>query len=374
MPSAYINRTDRRSSDGRSTVRYRVLYRIGGRGYRLLHGGSFETLREAKARRDWIAGELAAMRIPDLELLERRVDVVLLRDLAGRWRESRIGVSEGTAKTYDVNLGRILDVLGDRDVAAIEPADVAELVARLDADGLARESIRKTLSTLALVFDFGGRKGERNPARDRDSVQLPYEQREELAPPSAEHVEAVWRLLPTRYRLPLLVLDATGMRVGELEALTWGDVDEGNGRWRVTAAASKTRRPRWVQVPELVFRSVLELCPRDDRVAERRVFQGTTSERLRTAIGRACTASGVPAFSPHDLRHRRISLLHAQHVSWARIGELVGQRNLAVTANTYTHVLVDEAELDFARLLESGPGGDAPVIHAAVRTAGKALS
>ena len=59
----------------------------------------------------------------------------------------------------------------------------------------------------------------------------------------------------------------------------------------------------------------------------------------------------VPTFSPHDLRHRRISLLHLGGVPWARIGEHVGQRNLAVTANTYTHVLVDEAELDYASLL-----------------------
>jgi integrase len=27
------------------------------------------------------------------------------------------------------------------------------------------------------------------------------------------------------------VLDATGMRIGELEALTWGDVDEPRQRW-----------------------------------------------------------------------------------------------------------------------------------------------
>ena len=36
---------------------------------------------------------------------------------------------------------------------------------------------------------------------------------------------------------------------------------------------------------------------------------------------------------------------------WARIGEFVGQRNLAVTANTYTHVLFDEAEVDYGALL-----------------------
>lgn len=68
-------------------------------------------------------------------------------------------------------------------------------------------------------------------------------------------------------------------------------------------------------------------------------------------MAKACKAAGIPLFSPHDLRHRRISLLHLRGVPWARIGEQVGQRNLAVTANTYTHVLTDETELDYARLL-----------------------
>jgi hypothetical protein len=35
-------------------------------------------------------------------------------------------------------------------------------------------------------------------------------------------------------------------------------------------------------------------------------------------------------------------------------GEAVGQRDLAVTANTYTHVLVDERELDYPALLAEG--------------------
>jgi integrase len=81
------------------------------------------------------------------------------------------------------------------------------------------------------------------------------------------------------------------------------------------------------------------------------VFQGVTADRLRTAISRACVAAGIPVFSPHDLRHRRISLLHLGGVPWARIGEHVGQRNLAVTANTYSHVLTDERELDYEGML-----------------------
>jgi integrase len=100
----------------------------------------------------------------------------------------------------------------------------------------------------------------------------------------------------------------------------------------------------------VLFQAVTDLVPRQDPTPERRVFQGFGGDRFRTAIARACTAVGVPVFSPHDLRHRRISLLYLSGVPWARIGENVGQRNFAVTANTYTHVLIDEAELDYAAL------------------------
>ena len=103
--------------------------------------------------------------------------------------------------------------------------------------------------------------------------------------------------------------------------------------------------------PPLLLDAVLALCARDDRHPARRVFEGVTSERLRTALTRACTAAGVPAFSPHDLRHRRVSLLHLGGMPWARIGELVGHDDLVTTARTYTHVVVDERELDYAELL-----------------------
>ena len=104
-------------------------------------------------------------------------------------------------------------------------------------------------------------------------------------------------------------------------------------------------------MPPELFHAVCALVPRDDRVPERRVLQGFGGDRFRTAITRACTAAAVPAFSPHDLRHRRISLLHLSGVPWARIGKHVAQRSLRVTADTYSHVLVDERELDYAAML-----------------------
>jgi len=82
------------------------------------------------------------------------------------------------------------------------------------------------------------------------------------------------------------------------------------------------------------------------------LFAGSGADALRTSIAKACKAAGIPLFSPHDLRHRRISLLHLRGMPRARIAEFVGQKDLTVAANTYTHVLVDEAELDYRELLK----------------------
>ena len=75
------------------------------------------------------------------------------------------------------------------------------------------------------------------------------------------------------------------------------------------------------------------------------------ADALRTSIAKAWAAA-VPLWSPHDLRHRRISLLHLRGTPWARIGDFVGQPSLSVTADVYSHILTDETELDYAALLE----------------------
>lgn len=90
-------------------------------------------------------------------------------------------------------------------------------------------------------------------------------------------------------------------------------------------------------MPADLFRIIVGRLPaHEDRDPEAPLFPIGSTDRLRMAISRACRDAGVPTFSPHDLRHRRISLLHHQGKSWAEIGARVGQRNLSTTADTYT--------------------------------------
>jgi integrase len=329
--------------------RYRVEYRLGGRESRIRYGGSFTTLRLAKIRKAYLVGELAALRVPELEALAEQPSAPTFAEAAKRWQASRVDVADATAVQHRTALNRALPLLGARRVTEITSQDVAGLVAALHAAGKARGSIRKTRTVVAMVLDH--ERIVSNPARDA-SVKLPREEPEEVQPPSAADVETVFRRLPTIHRLPLLFLDWSGARVAAIDLTKVGDYDESRRRVRLRAATTKTRRALWVELHPVLADALEATLPhRRFRDPDARLFADSGADALRTAIAKACKAEGIPLFSPHDLRHRRISLLHLRGMPWARIGELVGQRNLAVTANTYSHVLIDETELDYARLL-----------------------
>jgi integrase len=350
MASAWIERRQTNAGEPRYVVRYRR----GGRESRPRYAGSFRLHREARTRRDWVAGELAAMRVPELAFEEAATAVPTLAEAAARWQASRLDVAEATRVQHRTALGRALPVLGSRSMDDLAAQDVAALVTHLAEAGKARESIRKTVTALAMVFDHAGIAP--NPARDRTLVKLPREEPEEFTPPTAAHVAAVYRLVPSKHRLPLLFLDWSGARVGAIDLTRVGDYDESRRRVRLRAQTTKTRRALWIELPPVLAQALEDrLGPREDRDPEAQLFAGSGADALRTSIAKACKALAIPLFSPHDLRHRRISLLHLSGVPWARIGEFVGQRNLAVTANTYSHVMLEEGEVDYAALAGHSP-------------------
>jgi integrase len=332
--------------------RYEVRYRLGGRESAVAYGGTFRRRSEALARQRYVATELAAMREPDLAALSRAPHrAPTITEAGDRWRESRLDIANATRTRHGLELARIRRLLGSRSVDEITADDVAAFVASLAADDYSRGTIRKTLQTLAMVLDHAGVTP--NPCRDK-RVRLPREEPEEINPPTAAHVEAVYRLLPSKHRLALLWLDWSGARVSSIDSTLVSDYDEPRRRVRLRAATTKTRRALWVELhPALADAIEARLGPREDRDADAVLFPGSGADALRTSIAKACKAAGVPLFSPHDLRHRRISLMHLRGVPWARIAEHVGQRSLSVTADTYSHVLADETELDYVALTGS---------------------
>ena len=164
-------------------------YRLGGRAYPIVHAGAFKTLKDAKARRDLVAGEIAYGRNP-AELLApvpRVSDAISSFETWGeRFVASRIDVDENT-KNYTASIKKIGETFGNRDPATITVSEIAEWIVDL-AETRKPGTLNQYLIAFRLVLDHA--EIDPNPARD-PRVKLPKQVREEPNPPSAEHTEAI---------------------------------------------------------------------------------------------------------------------------------------------------------------------------------------
>jgi integrase len=338
----------RKTADG--GMRYQVIYRCGGRNFKAESAGTFRTLKDARTRRDLVAGWMAAGLHPRDELAKLTTEKTPARTFAEAAEAliaSRHDAADQTIRGKRKALGKVRELRPDLAAKPVDEwtvADVQELVARMVESGLSASSIDKYLTDgPKLVLEFAGM--DPNPARDK-RVKLPSQVRAEVQPPSSDELLKILAGVRKDLVLPLVVLEQTAMRVGELVSLPWGDVDVGASRFRLSRTRTKTRHPRWVQVPEWLMRRVELTCPLEDRAELRRVFP-TTDATLRGAMTRACRNAGIPVYSPHDLRHRRASLWHGQGVTLRELMDRGGWSRSEIAIDTYSHVMpLDEASVE----------------------------
>jgi hypothetical protein len=146
--------------------RYRVMFRIGGRESSPRYAGSFRTQREALERRRWVDGELAAMRVPDLSLLAEPAAAPTLAEVAQRWAESRVDVSENTRLQHRSAIRAMLPLIGTKPIDQVTVDDANDVIAKLTAKGRKRETVRKTVLALGMVLGYAGRPWTELPAAD----------------------------------------------------------------------------------------------------------------------------------------------------------------------------------------------------------------
>lgn len=332
MASAFIVARATKTGERRFAVRYR----LGGRAWPIQHGGSFPTMKEVRARRDLIAGELAAGRNPADVL---RVEATTPRQTLATWSErfiaSRIDVDPNTTKSYRTALKKVGERSGDRDPATITADEVAEWVADL-AEKYKPGTIQLYLIAFRLLLDFVGL--DANPARD-PRVKLPKRVREEPQPPSAEQFAAILEAMGEKYRLLFVTIEQGALRLGEAVGLRWGDVDFAALRLRLPRSATKTGKARFVYLPEWLLQVVDATCPLEDRTPERKVFQGISEAAAYQAMLRACQVAGTGHFHPHDLRHRRITIWHQSGVPARELAERAGHARPSMSLDVYSHVM-----------------------------------
>ena len=261
--------------------------------------------------------------------------------------------------------------LGERTLASLRTEDVDAFIAELEAEGKAPGTVRNILMPLRKMLGDAVRQGRllANPAARAD---LPPAQDFAGKEIPREHTNAIRAALvdlapldPLRNEPDLFfvcffdVALGTGLRLGELRALRWGDVDRDRRVIRVERAFSRRelKRPK----TDAGIRSVPLFASVDEALRE---LAARAVERGRYAPGRADlrddswnAAARVELQSPrlapgarargarrggyrfHDLRHTCVSRLVAAGADVKLVQAVAGHSNPLITLKRYSHLL-----------------------------------
>ena len=154
---------------------------------------------------------------------------------------------------------------------------------------------------------------------------------------------------PDPYHAAFMVLYYTGMRRGELLALTVEDITQDEIRINKTyniidgkevINAPKTAAGnRSVTIPAFLYERIQRHAGRLYGAGpDTRLFAMVTRSGLARRLEAGAAAAGLPRIRVHDLRHSHASLLIEMGFSALLVSERLGHENVTTTLNIYAHL------------------------------------
>ena len=362
--------TERRIRDAKPEPKTRILWdgNVKGLGVRITPAGAksyvlsyrsanrkrLATLARCaeislRVARERAGGELSSIRAGETDPLERRreaIEAPTVTDGLRRYFEEYIPqrltigrMSERTVVDYRLQAGRYIEpALGKRKVA-----DVTRRHVELMVDSLPRVQRNRVLALTSIVFNifeiWEWRAPHTNPTRgversreeSRDRVLAPSELSAlsaALTESDAQHPAAV---------AAIRFAAVTGLRIGEVLAIRWEDVDFEMGR--LTMPKTKTgRRVHDLPVPAL---AILTALPRLNNYAfTTRGDVPITYRWVRKVFLMAAQRAGLADVRIHDLRRGYMTNAAAAGVGAHVLRDLLGHKETRV-ADAYIRAAGD---------------------------------
>jgi len=218
---------------------------------------------------------------------------------------------------------------------------------------------------IVVELDRPKRAKRRNGVDRHEHRYLSHDQVEDLAyacgyPADASKFSSYDTRTNEMYRLVVLFLAYTGVRFGEMAALTAARLDLRRHRAIIAASVSpvsgqglvwgppKTHGRREVSIPPFLVAELREYV--SGKRGDDLVFAGIRNgaplrvSTCRTAFGAAAKAIGVPDLYPHQLRHTAASLAIASGADVKVVQQMLGHASATMTLDTYGHLFGDRLD------------------------------
>lgn len=298
--------------------------------------------------------------------------------LFNRWyADKKMEVKAGTAATQANHWMGLRKYLGERDVCSFGKNDARILLHNLIEDGLARKTAKDRMALVKQILLFAASELE-VPIKPLN-WQLKFPQGEPKRLQRFTPAELL-RIISTigkdfesgdyKY-LPVLISALTGMRVGEVCGLQWGDIDFKHRviyvhrnvtksydpfekRDRIIVGSPKTRAGyREIPMIPILCRMLRMAMPAKVNPEHYTISNDYTPflPGKARALFDSCIKKnkGVPRITFHGLRHTFATLLVESKADVKTVSEILGHSNVTVTLNLYVHPSMEEKKRAVSR-------------------------
>ena len=204
----------------------------------------------------------------------------------------------------------------------------------------------------------------RNPCDAVDNIPKPNK-KERLTFTTEETLSLLEQLEGNRLQLPVLLAVTTGMRRGEILGLRWKDIDLDKKRLYIRQIVIETRQyglevkqpktdssSRTIALPQITIDAIkkyrveqAELCLQLGKglTPESMLFNEYSGlnvpNRITVNFRSFIKSHGFKHVTFHDLRHTHATHLLEQNIHPKIVSERLGHSTIALTMNTYSHVM-----------------------------------
>lgn len=323
----------------------------------------FKTKKEAE---DWV-NQFLLQQAGDLTMTFGEFWKIYKEDMEKRLRESTMYQKEHIVTT------KLLPYFGDTPLNQITPPMIRKWQGEMMSLGYMETYLKNLNNHLTCILNYAVKYYNlaANPCRKAGSMgksranKMVYWTLEEFQ----QFLNAVsdkkisW--------IAFKILFWTGMRLGEMLALTAGDIDFENNTISITKSLNRMNGKDLITPPKTAqsVRTIIisEELAKDLKEyvdslyslsPETRIFSSITKHYLEHEIKRGIRQSGVKKIHIHCLRHSHASMLVQMGFSPVEIAERLGHGRVTTTIETYCHSSSDSQQKMAQRLSEKEKEGN----------------
>lgn len=278
------------------------------------------------------------------------------------WAEAYEEIAYSTSRGYRAAYNRAKLYFGQKPIRSIKPVDIQRFISKFVRENHAADKTARTqLMIVGLICKHGIAYGDldQNPAAEITVPKhLPRAPRELPSPEDIKRVKESWACTFGMFAFWALY---TGLRRGELMALTWEDVDLKTRTVTVSRSLyymgnnPHTKAPKTaagVRSVPLLNKLFEKLEPGKGPIFPDPVKGGYLTKKHYENLWRAYMEESCVNVTPHQLRHAYATMLFENGVSPKDAQDLLGHAQLSTTEDIYTHIRDQRRALIHKQLLD----------------------